>query len=364
METLHVAETGVFLGKYSERLVIRRGRDTVSEHALLHLEQVVVSGRGVSFSADLVEECCARGIAITLLKAGGKPYARVAPAEMPATVLTRRAQLAAYADARGARVARAIAEGKLRNQANLLRYFAKYRRSRATVSPGGAAPPEEEARLPGTLARAAAGILALREELAALPAISADALRPHLMNREGRAGALYWAAVAALLGPSAAFPGREHRGAAHPLNAALNYGYGILQSQVWTAITLAGLEPHGGFIHVDRPGRPSLVLDLMEEFRQPVVDRPLLAAWGRGWRPRQEPGSAAGEGEAAGEAPAPLLTVESRREVAARILERLETATPYGKKRQSLKNVIQLQARHLAVVVRGESEYAPYVAPW
>ena len=98
--------------------------------------------------------------------------------------------------------------------------------------------------------------------------------RPALLNREGRAGAQYWAGVAALLDGKAAFAGREHRGTEDPVNAALNYGYGILQSQVWSAITLAGLEPFAGFIHVDRPGKPSLVLDLMEEFRQPVVDRP------------------------------------------------------------------------------------------
>jgi len=142
-----------------------------------------------------------------------------------------------------------------------------------------------------------------------------------------------------------------------PVNAALNYGYGILQSQVWTAVTLAGLEPFAGFIHVDRPGKPSLVLDLMEEFRQPVVDRALLAAWGRGWKAELE----TAEGDAEG---TPFLTREARRQIAERVNERLEIAVLYGKKRQTLKNVIQLQARHLAVVVRGEGEYTPFVSPW
>ena len=57
------------------------------------------------------------------------------------------------------------------------------------------------------------------------------------------------------------------------MNALLNYGYGILYSQVWSALTLAGLEPFAGFLHVDRPGKPSLVLDFIEEFRQPIVDQ-------------------------------------------------------------------------------------------
>ena len=48
----------------------------------------------------------------------------------------------------------------------------------------------------------------------------------------------------------------------------------------------AGLEPFAGFLHVDRSGKPSLVLDLMEEFRQPVVDRAILSWLNRGGHPR------------------------------------------------------------------------------
>jgi len=57
------------------------------------------------------------------------------------------------------------------------------------------------------------------------------------------------------------------------VNSALNYGYGILYGQVWGAVMNAGFEPFAGFLHLDRPGKPSLVLDLIEEFRQPIVDR-------------------------------------------------------------------------------------------
>lgn len=84
-----------------------------------------------------------------------------------------------------------------------------------------------------------------------------------------------------LLADHVSFEGREHRGATDQVNAALNYGYGILYAQVWGAIMNAGLEPFAGFLHVDRPGKPSLVLDLIEEFRQPLVDRPVIAAFNK-----------------------------------------------------------------------------------
>jgi len=78
------------------------------------------------------------------------------------------------------------------------------------------------------------------------------------------------------------WPGREGRGAHDPLNAAFNYGYGVLYGQVERALVLAGLDPYAGFIHVDRPGKPSLTLDLIEEFRAPVVDRTILGMVNRG----------------------------------------------------------------------------------
>lgn len=344
MEPLHIAERGVFLGKHSERLTVRRGKELLAEHPLLHLEQVLITGRGVSFSTDLIEECCSRGIPITLLTPGGKPYARVASAALTATVRTRRDQVAAFQDQRGARIARGIAAGKLRNQANLLRYFGKYCKQ---------ARPQVHA----VLSDAAREILLLAAEAETLTGETADAVRPSLLNREGRGGARYWQAVAALLEGKAEFKTREHRGATDPVNAALNYGYGILQSQVWTAATLAGLEPFAGFIHVDRPGKPSLVLDLMEEFRQPVVDRPLLAAWGRGWNLELE----TPQGE---DAAAPVLAQAAREAVAQRVLERLDLPVTYTGKRFTLKNVIQLQARRLAVAVRGEADYQAFAAGW
>jgi CRISPR-associated protein Cas1 len=100
-----------------------------------------------------------------------------------------------------------------------------------------------------------------------------------------------------------------------------------------------------------------MVLDLMEEFRQPAVDRALLAAWGRGWRIEMESPGPEDEGT-------PFLTKAARDAVAERVLERLEAPALHQGKRHALKSIIQLQARHLAVVVRGEAEYRGFVAGW
>jgi CRISPR-associated protein Cas1 len=147
------------------------------------------------------------------------------------------------------------------------------------------------------------------------------------------------------------WPGRRTQGANDPLNSALNYGYGILYGAVERACVLAGLDPYAGFLHVDRPGKPSLVLDLIEEFRQPVVDRTVLGMVNKGM-----PVTLDEQGR---------LIPESRRLLAEKVLARLDGPERYEGKRQSLRAIIQMQARHVATFVRGERDsYEPFVMSW
>jgi CRISPR-associated protein Cas1 len=256
---------------------------------------------------------------------------------LTATVETRREQLLAFEDARGVAIAKAIVDAKLANQRGLLLYSAKYRR-------------KSQPQLGEQLLAAANAIGEFRTQLAAVEAQRIDDCRATLLNIEGRAGATYWAAFWQLL-PEGLAPGkREHQGATDPVNALLNYGYGILYSQCWSAVLLAGLDPFGGFIHVDRPGKPSLVLDLQEIFRQPVVDRVVLAMLNKGFRPTFEE-----EGR---------IAKAARRQYAAQVLDRLHTLVDFDGRRNTLQSIIVQQARALAVAVRGEKPLKPYVMRW
>lgn len=342
MSVLTVSEFGVYLGKHSERLVIRKGGKTVEEHPLINLEQVLVTCPGVSISSDLIRECCERGIAITFLSYSGTPYAKVVSPALTATVQTRREQISAFADPRGVHIAKAIAIGKLKNQANLLRYFAKYRK-------------HSDADTFEVISNAAVQIMRLVDQMSDVTGPDVDSVRATILNLEGRGGALYWNGVKAILGDKAEFHKREHRGSVDSVNCVLNYGYGILYSQVWSAVILAGLEPFAGFIHVDRPGKPSLVLDMMEEFRQPVVDRALLAAIGKGFKVEMETLEGGEQ---------PTLSQSTRQEVGNRVLERLDGKVTHEGKKWALKSVIQIQCRRLASFVRGEGEYKPFVSGW
>lgn len=344
IQHLIVDQFGVHLSKHHGRLrVMQIGEGTpterlVQEAPLLHLEAVLIASLGVSLSADAVAACAERGIPVFFLDGRGEPYAALYSAGLTGTVLTRREQLLAYRDRRGVDLAVAFARGKLANQVGFLRYAARYRS-------------EADPSTAEHLRKWAEAIGAIAAELNRLKGATVEEIRPQMLSIEGRAAQTYWETVKALIPSDYNWPGREGRGARDPVNAALNYGYGVLYGQVERALILAGLDPYGGFIHTDRPGKPSLVLDLIEEFRTVVVDRTVIGMTTKGMELKLDKQG--------------LLTPESRRAVAEKVLERLEGAERYEKKRQPLRAIIQSQARHIATFVRGDRPaYTPFIAHW
>lgn len=348
-----VTEFGVSLGKKSERICIRRNGSVLEEHPIFEVSHIIIGSSGVAVSSDLVRECAAAGIPISFISGSGKPLARLSSPEMIGSVETRRQQMMAFLDRRGVRFALAIARAKIANQVVILKYFGKSRK---------AAHPELYARLREAvrciertsaeldgLGRAnqcpvkeAGGTVAEIERI--------DDVRLHILSVEGRAARTYWQAICGILPHELNFCGREHQGARDLVNSLLNYGYGILYSQVWGAVVLAGLDPFAGFLHVDRPGKPSLVLDLVEEFRQMVVDRTVFGLLTKGVTYKMtEDGR---------------LADEARNEFARRILDRLDSLARYEGKRERLRAVIQKQARHLACFFRNERDYEGFIGTW
>jgi len=248
-------------------------------------------------------------------------------------VETRRAQLDALHNERGAEFCRWVVAGKLRNQEKLLRYFARSREGEARES----------------LDRAAAQVRQLRKQALECEGATADAVRPSLMGYEGTGGRIYWRQIVNLVPAGCGFDGRDQGPGNDAVNAALNYGYGILYAHVWGAVMNAGLEPFAGLLHVDRSGKPSLVLDLVEEFRQPVVDRALFTWLNKGGRLNLAKG---------------LLDNGSREEVSARVLTRLTAVEQHRGKRHEVRSIVQMQARLAAGAFRGLRNYRPFAFQW
>ena len=93
------------------------------------------------------------------------------------------------------------------------------------------------------------------------------------MGIEGTGTRIYFQALKEILPSWTNFQKREKRPPKDPMNSCLSFGYTILYGEVLTGIATAGLEPFAGYLHSDRSGKPSLALDLIEEFRQDIIDR-------------------------------------------------------------------------------------------
>lgn len=327
---------GIFLSKKSERMLVRKGKDIIYQFPLFRIKDVVIASKGVTISSDLIEELCLRGISLHFLSGLNKPYAMITSPMLTATIEARRGQLEALKDRRGLEFSKAVVYGKITNQERLLRYFGKYIKE---TDP-------DRFKIIDSIARQ---LKELKEKAKVVSGSNIDESRDTLMGLEGTAGRLYWDGVKEILMQKTEFFGRQTRGAIDPVNSILNYGYGILYSTVWGSLVNAGLEPFAGFLHVDRPGKPSLVLDLIEEFRQPVVDRVVIAHVNLGQEIKMTNG---------------LLDADTRRMIGEKILCRLESLEKYKGKKYQIRSIIQMQARNLASFLRGQNEYKPFTFKW
>ncbi|MGB9629722.1 MAG: CRISPR-associated endonuclease Cas1 [Thermodesulfobacteriota bacterium] len=329
---------GLFLSKHSERLRVKSEGQIIEEVPLIHLDSVIVASRGVSISSDVIEVCSERGIDIVFIAGNGEVYGRLGSPTLVGTVKTRREQMIALGDKRGLILGKAFALGKILNQKNLLRYFARYRKS-------------VDRDLYSVMENTCRKLEGYEDEINRVEGENIDSVREILLSIEGRSSALYWDTIKEMLGDEVKWEGREGRGAKDPINSGLNYGYGILYGQVEKSIILAGLDPYAGFIHTDRAGKPSLVLDLIEEFRQQVVDRGIFALIGKGSEILVNE-----EG---------MLDEKSRKTIAQKVFERLDSEERYEGMKQKIKTILTKQSQAIGSFLRGDrNSYKPFVGSW
>ncbi len=336
---LFVNSFGTYLGKHSERIVIRQKGQEAIEVPIEAVSHVWVAAKGVSLSTDLIALAHAHEVTITLLSDTGEPYGRLESFAALGRPELRRAQLLATQEARGMDLSRQIIQTKLKNQRANLCYYAKGRKQ--------AQPDNYDA-----LMTAAERIKVKVDDVSALPLQDVEAYRATLMGHEGQAAKYYWSALRQILPTSLAFPGRVYPKAQDVVNACLNYGYGILYGLAWSAILRVGLDPYAGFLHGSKQGAPALVFDFVEEFRQLVVDRSLLGSLLKRWTPDFM------EGEAG------ILTAHSRQEMAQKVLNTLDKAVPWEGKSIALRDVLLRKAYNLRDFIQQGAVYTPFTASW
>ncbi|MEW5800948.1 MAG: CRISPR-associated endonuclease Cas1 [bacterium] len=330
---LIISGFGVFLEEKNERLIVSKQGKVIYEFPLLHMNEVIISSKGVSISSDLISILCQKGVRLSFLGSMGKPFAMITSPLLTSTTITRREQILAFRDRRGVELSKAILTVALHNQEKLLLFFQRSFR-------------QKDVKRLGKVQEAARSIKLLKARVRRIQGENIDEVRSALMDIDGEGERMYWDGLSKIIDLKFEFLGRVYQHAGQIVSAMLNYGYGLLYSQVWGAVLHAGLEPFAGFMHVeDQPGKSSLVLDLVKEFRQPIVDLPIITQVSMGEICRMHNG---------------LLYPETRQSIAKKILERLESSEVYEGKEYRIKSIIQIQARRLAAFLQGEKKYKPF----
>ena len=175
-----------------------------------------------------------------------------------------------------------------------------------------------------------------------------ESARDRLFAVEGRAAQNYWEMAKKLIGEKIEFPGRRRKGATDLVNSMLNYGYGMLYARVWRAVLQVGLNPYVSFLHAPQEGKPTLVFDLIEEFRTQAVDRAVFTMITRGELLELDTGTG-------------LLAGETKRKVIQNVLERLGSLVTYRSKKVKLGDVIAHQAKRFAKCLEDGRRYRPFV---
>ncbi len=260
---LYLVEQGSRLTKRGRRLNVVHDDAVVTQVALVQVSQVILFGN-VSVTTPALQLLLREGIEVVLLSRTGRFYGRLI-GEQNGNGALRVAQLQRSQEPDFAlRTARRFVTGKLHNLRVILQ---RYARRAASASNHGEAT---------ALTRAVDGVGAMLQRVDACQTINS------LSGVEGRGTAAYFRVWKALLKPPWRFERRIRRPPPDPVNVLLSFGYTLLTQNVWGAVLTAGLDPYVGFLHQLNYNRPSLPLDLVEEFRPVIVDSVVLRCLNNG----------------------------------------------------------------------------------
>lgn len=333
MRHVSLAEFGQSVGCQGNRLIVKQEGSIVLEAPLSRLRTISIARNGVSISSNLLVSCAQRGIRLHVLDWRNIAVASLVGRNQHAVATLRQRQFEFLGENQARSVAAEFIVTKIRNQRATLLYFSKYLRQAA---------PERAAHL-----ISASHLLAqTAREIKLKDWANYEQWREQIMGYEGAAAARYFSALSTACIFADTFTTREGRGSSEIVNQMLNFGYTILMSYVWNALDNAGFELYAGFLHQERPGRASLVLDLMEEYRPWVVDRTVANL--KGSIKNDE-----------------SLTPRLKKKLTGEIHKCLATHYPFRGKRLRLESIIQRQAYQLAgVIMTNKKHYRGYRFRW
>jgi group II intron reverse transcriptase/maturase/CRISPR-associated endonuclease Cas1 len=316
---VHIREYGLNAGISKNKLVVKKYGKIKATYPIKKVKRIIFEGKNFSISSNLLFRAAKEGIQIDFIDTKYNPYASIYFHNKSA-YKTLFYQIKILNTPKQLNLAKCFILGKLKNQKNYLIYRNRYHKD-----------------------------LGREIEIIknAISKVKNAKSVEELMGIEGSSANAYWNGVSKIM--EIEFK-RITKGAKDKINSTLNYAYGILYGKVQYSLIKAGLNIYVSYLHSLDETKPTLVYDMIEEFRTYVVDREIVAMVNRNEKIKLDDNG--------------LLDKESRKNIAKNIFERLASYTKYRNKQIKIENIILSQAYLLKDAIINNKKYKPFIGKY
>ena len=319
--TLHINSFGLTLGISKNKFVVKEYGKVKMTFPFDKISRIILEGKGISLSTDVIKKCVENNITIDFLNRNAISYASLITYKAATTQKIQK-QSMILNSVMHLQLAKAFIQGKAKNQINYIKYLNKYHKLLDS------------------------NILNM-EKL--FKNIKKSTTIDEIMGYEGSISVVYWDSIKLIL--EVPFESRVTFGAKDIVNSSLNYAYAILYGKVQHCLVHAGLSLNISFLHALDEQKPTLVYDMIEEFRTFIVDRTIFSMLNK-----NEPIKLDKDG---------LLTKNSKHLISKNIKEKLGSYTMWKKESIKVENIIQTQCYKLAKAIEENKEsYKPFIGKY
>ena len=327
MAILYITQQGAVLHKSGNQIIVKKDREVLQEIPIVQLNEVVIFGNG-HITTPTMGYLLGKNIPVSFLSSQGKYKGKLQPPYAKDTLIRQQQYAVASDPPQCLELAKCFVRGKL---TNAMRFCQRQRTQNDAVK---------------------SAILSTRQTLEKLK--GAKNLES-LLGYEGAGAAAHYQAFRQFLAHDWGFTTRQFRPPPDPINAMLSLGYTLLHNHVYAFTNVVGLDPYCGYFHQPKHGHAALASDLMEEFRQIIVDGYVLSLVNNN---RMKPKD--------------FERTNNGIRFTKEALDRFLTGY-YGRMQRTFQHptlnekttylrCIELQVRHLARVIRGkEAVYKPFL---
>ena len=332
---LFVEGFGKSVSRRDNQILIKENNKITNYYVIDEIEQLIITGKG-SITFDAMSLLAANNIDTIVLNWKGEVVYQLLPTENK-HINVKKEQYLAINDFRSGYLSKSFIKAKMENQKAVLGTLAKSRENSEILI-------EKRDNI--------TNIITQLNNIGNRPI---DKIRNNILGLEGIAANEYWDGIKTIIPREFNFQKRSGRYAKDPVNSLLNYGYAILQTHIVKALFIAGLDIYCGYLHANRYGRASLVFDLIEEFRQQIVDKTVFTMVNK----RQIKVNDFNYKENI-----VMIGDDKRRLLISAIMKKLKSVVNFHNEKRSYEDIIFYQAKLISKFLLKEEKYYGFSLRW